>query len=367
MRIINRYICREFLKFFSAGLIACVALYVLAELFDRIDEFIERRVFWYDAGRYLASRLPSMIYQLTPVAFLLASVLTFSTFNRHHEITAMRASGIPPHRLVRPLLLIGVLGCLALLAAQEYVVPYANQATRVIWRTRIRHDKIPTYLGRYKTGAIWYRAGNRIWHAQFSNPLEQRLHGVVIFSLDEAGRIRQRYDAVEATGEDGGWRLRHGTLRRFKADGSFDGKAEHFQEQHLAFPERFADVSALQTLPDEMSLQDILAYAHQLDRQGLQGAPYRTEFHGRFAFSAACILMAGFGLPLAVRLNRSGGMTRAVGLTVCCGFGYWVLHAFVMALGYNGQLSPILAAWSANFCFVVVTLIVTLYVSYRMQ
>lgn len=363
MRIINRYVCREFLRFFSAGLTACVALYILVELFDRIDEFIERQVYWYDAGLYLASRLPSILYQLIPVAFLLASVLTFSTFNRHHEITAIRASGVPPRRLVRPLLLIGVLGCLTMLAAQEYLVPYANQTTRTIWRTRIRHDKIPAYLGRYKTGDIWYRSGDRIWHAQRSHPLEQRLHGVVILALDEEGRIRQRYDAQAAIRETDGWRLQHGMFRRFNPDGSFDGGAERFQERQAAFPERFVDVSALQTLPDEMNTQDMLAYARQLDRQGLSGSPYRTEFHGRFAFAAACILMAGFGLPLAVGLNRSGGMTRAVGLTVCCGFSYWIIHALVMAIGHNGQLPPLLAAWSANLCFGVITL----YISCRTQ
>lgn len=363
MRIINRYVCREFLKFFSTGLAACTALYVLAELFDRIDEFIERQVYGYDAGFYLVARLPAIIYQLTPVAFLLASVLTFSTLNRHHEIIAMRASGIPPRRLVRPLLRIGVLGCLALLAAQEYVVPYANQATRMIWRTRIRHDKIDAALGRYQAGDIWRRIDNRIWHAQRSDPLAQRLHGVVIFCLDEAGRIRQRYDAVEASREAAGWLLRHGTRRRFKADGSFDGKAEHFQAQRLALPEHFSDVSALPTLPDEMSTQAILAHARQLDRKDLQRASYLTEFHGRFAYAAACILLAGFGLPLAVGLNRNGGMSKAIGLTVGCGFSYWVLYTFAMALGYNGQLPPLLAAWSANLCFAVIAL----YVSHRTQ
>lgn len=363
VRIINRCVCREFLKFFSIGLAACMALYVLVELFDRIDEFIERRVFWYDAGLYLAARLPGMLYQLTPVAFLLASVFTFSTLNRHHEITAMRASGIPPRRLVRPLLLIGVLGGLALLATQEYLMPYTNQATRMIWRTRIRHDKINAYFGLYKEGEIWHRTANRIWHVQRSHPLQQRLHGVVIFFLDATGRIRQRYDAAEATRDAEGWLLQRGTRRRFKPDGSFDGNAEPFQAQRLVLPERFTDVSARPKQPDEMSTHEMLTYVHQSDRQGSQQAPWLTEFHGRFAFAAACVLMAGGGLPLAVVLNRSGGMGKAIGLTVSYGFGYWVLHTFVMALGHNGQLPPLLAAWSANFCFAVIGL----YVSRRTQ
>lgn len=358
MRIINRYVCREFLKFFGIGLAACMALYVLVELFDRLDEFIERRVYWYDASLYLAARLPGILYQLTPVAFLLASVLTFSTLSRHHEITAMRASGIPPRRLLYPLLFIGMLGGLTLLATQQYLIPHANQATRMIWRTRIRHDKIPAAFGRYQEGEIWRRIDNRIWHVQRSDPMQQRLRGVVIFSLDAAGRIRRRYDAVEAAREADGWLLQQETQRRFNPDGSFDGKAEHFQTQRLVLPERFSDVSARPKLADEMSTQEVLTHVHQLDRQGLQKAPLLTEFHGRFAFAAACILMAGCGLPLAVVLNRSGGASKAIGLTVGCGFSYWVLHTFLMALGHNGRLPPVLAAWSANVCFAVISLYV---------
>ncbi|MCZ6873195.1 MAG: LptF/LptG family permease, partial [bacterium] len=203
------------------------------------------------------------------------------------------------------------------------------------------------------------RANNRIWSVQLSDPVEQRLHGVVIFALDAAGNIYQRYDAREAKQETQDWILRHGTLRRFNSNGSFAGQPERFKERRLVLPERFTDIITRQKLPDEMSTQDTLAHAYQLDRQGLQGAPYLTEFHGRFAFAAACIMMAGFGLPLAVGLNRSGGAVKAIGLTVCCGFSYWVIQAFVMALGHNGQLPPLLAAWSANICFGVMMIFIS--------
>ena len=46
-------------------------------------------------------------------------------------------------------------------------------------------------------------------------------------------------------------------------------------------------------------------------------------------------------------------MIRAVALTLTAGFSYWILHSFAIALGVNGQLPPLLAAWSANGCFAV--------------
>ena len=127
MRLISRYVRRYFLGYFCGGLAACAALLLLVELFDRIDTFIGRQVLWSDAVRYLALKLPWMVYQMVPAACLLASVLTFSTLNKHQETVALRAHGISPLRLTRPLFLIGSVMCLVLLVAQESLLPYTNQ------------------------------------------------------------------------------------------------------------------------------------------------------------------------------------------------------------------------------------------------
>ncbi|MGQ4807334.1 hypothetical protein NKDENANG_00682 [Candidatus Entotheonellaceae bacterium PAL068K] len=363
MRLLSSYIRRTFLRFFGMSLGGCVMLFFIAELFERTDEFLERQVVWHDAARYLAFQLPGIAYQVVPVACLLASVLTFSTLNKGSEIIAMRAAGLAPLRLACPVFVLGGLGGVALLLMQEYLLPPTNAAVRVIGRSRIRHDKLPTYLGQFRQGHLWYRADDGIWSAQDSEPLTRRLLGVTIYTLDAAGRIRQRYDAMEARWDSTGWLLRQGSLRTFKADGTFDGPPEVFAQRHLQTPERFVDVSSIRKQPEEMSSRELLAHARQLSRYETPDARYLTEWHGRFAFAAACVIMAGVGMPMAVHLNRSGGTARAVGLTVLGGFSYWVVYSITMALGANGKLPPLIAAWSTNVCFSTGSL----YLAYRRQ
>lgn len=336
-----------------------MGLFFLVELFDRMDEFIARRVFWTDAGRYLIFKLPGVAYQLTPAAFLLASVLTFSRLSRGNEITAMRAGGIAPLRFAYPLFLIGALGGLALLVAQEYLVPYTNHFSRLVWRTRIQREKTATRLGLVKQGHIWYRTDNRIWSIELSEPLEHRFLGVTIYRLDAGGTIHQRYDAAEAREDAQGWLLRQGTLREFQPDGKF--VLEAFAQRRLRVPERFAEMIAVQKQPEEMSSREVLAHVRQLRQRGLSTDRFLTEYHGRFAYAAACIIMAGFGIPLALRLNRSGGMIGAIGLTVSSGFSYWVVYSIAMALGHSGQFPPLVAAWSANLCFGLGSVYLTYY------
>ena len=50
-------------------------------------------------------------------------------------------------------------------------------------------------------------------------------------------------------------------------------------------------------------------------------------------------------------MNRNGGLTLALSLTLFCGFTYVVLHNILLALGHNGRLPPIVAAWGATGLF----------------
>ena len=351
MSLLSRHVCRYFVTYFVASLGICTALFLVVEVFDRIDEFIERRVLWYDAARYLAFKLPGILYQMAPAGCLLASVLTFSTLSKHNEIVAIRAAGRSPLSLALPLAVPGAIVCVVMLLAQTYVVPHSNHTANLIWRARVRHAKVAVGRGLFQHGHIWYRSGKRIWSIERGLPSERRLLGVTIFEMDGGGRIRQRYDAAEAHWDADGWTLRDGRRHAFDERGRFAGSSESFTARRVDFTERAEDIGAVGKEADEMSLRESLAQARRLQAQGLPDHTYRVAFHGKVAFAAVGALMSFFGLPLSLLSNRHGGRIRAVALTLAAGFGYWILHSFALALGVNGQLPPLLAAWSANGCF----------------
>jgi lipopolysaccharide export system permease protein len=233
----------------------------------------------------------------------------------------------------------------------------------LIWRTRIQREKMDPRLGLFKQGQSWYRAMPRLWSVQQSQPLENRFLGDSIYELDATGAIRRRYDAAEARWDPQGWVLQQGTLRAFETDGAFAGPPEDFVQRRFDFPERPTEMSAVKKRPEEMSLHEMQTYIRQLQHQGVPTVPYLVEFHGKLAFAVVCIIMAGFGVPLALRLNRSGGTGRAIGLTLCCGLGYWIVHSTAMAFGQNGLLPPVFSAWSTNIGFGIGSV----YLSYRLQ
>lgn len=351
MWLISRYVCRHFLGYFCGGLLGCAGLLLLVELFDRMDTFVGRQVWWMDAVQYLLLKLPWMLYQMVPAACLLASVLTFSTMNKYQETIALRAHGLSPLRLTRPLFLLGGLICVGLLLAQEYVLPTTNQGHNLVWRTRIQRVKVDRRLGLFKKGQVWYRAPERIWSAQRSVPLEQRLLEVTIYEMDAQGGMRQRYDAAEARYDGTGWVLSQGIRRTFTAEGLFAGPPERFEAYRVAFPEPIETISAVRKEPEELSLSETLRAARVTPSPGGLERRYWVDFHAKLAYAALCILMAGFGMPLVLHMNRNGGTMLAFSLTLFCGFAYVIVHNVILALGYNGRLPPAVAAWAANGLF----------------
>ena len=272
-----------FLAVFCLGLLGCTGLFLIVELFDRMDDFIERQVFWVDAVYYLFLKLPGLVYQIVPAIFLLASVLTFSTLTKHNEITAMRSRVLPRYVLPGPSFSWGM-GCLLLLVAQEYFFPYANHAYRLFWHTRIRRETVAMPLGVVKQGRIWYRTASRLWSVELGLPAENRLLGVTIYALDETGAIRQRYDA-EAL-DAAGMVVPPGSAAHLWGRWGLCGTARVFRPAAVDFSENLVDMSTVQKMPEEMGLRELLTYATNMQRRGEPARGYLVEFHGKLAFAA---------------------------------------------------------------------------------
>jgi lipopolysaccharide export LptBFGC system permease protein LptF len=61
--------------------------------------------------------------------------------------------------------------------------------------------------------------------------------------------------------------------------------------------------------------------------------------------------MVGFGMPLALHMNRNGVLTLVLSLMLFCGFIYMLLHSFLRALDHNKCLPPLVATRVANGLF----------------
>ena len=136
MKIIDRYLIREFLKTMLLALVSFVLLFILVDVFEKLDIFIDAKAKAWMVAFYYLYQIPYILVLTLPVAMLLASMGTISQMSRNYEIVALKSSGISLNRIFMPLLVLGLLVSLLVLGFGETVVPFTNQK-RATWSARI--------------------------------------------------------------------------------------------------------------------------------------------------------------------------------------------------------------------------------------
>ena len=94
MKILSRYILKEFLANVVLGLVIFTFVLLLDKLFELADLLLNKGVGLWLTLKLLFLLLPSSLSLTLPMSTLLATLLTFGRLSENNEITAVRASGL---------------------------------------------------------------------------------------------------------------------------------------------------------------------------------------------------------------------------------------------------------------------------------
>lgn len=346
MSLLTRYLVREFIRLFGLCLAGGTVLYLVIDLFDRINIFIRygADVKW--IVLFLAYKVPLMVYQIFPATMLLAVLLTLGLLTRNNEVLAMRTSGIPVSRIAYPFLGMALVVSLAAFLLNELVVSPAYQRSEYIRRILIE-GQVPYSLK--VRDRIWFRGEEGFYKIASFLPAQKEMQGVTWFTVARPFRLARRIDASKARWEGGQWVFYDVVERTFQSDGRIETKRE--AERKIDLAETPEDFQVLRTETDEMPFSKLLGYIRKIESEGYDSTPYRVELHKKVSFPVLNIITAFLGIPFALRLPRVGGLATAVGMSLILGFGYWVLFAVTVSIGQAGLLPPFVAAWAANILF----------------
>src|SRR5262245_44780893 len=104
MRILDRYLLREFLLYLALGLLGFIVIFIVVDLIEKMDVFLDHRAPWVLVAQYFVNLTPDVIVKMLPVALLLATFLALGQLNKFGELTAMRAGGLSLLRILSPVL-----------------------------------------------------------------------------------------------------------------------------------------------------------------------------------------------------------------------------------------------------------------------
>ncbi len=144
MKIIDRYIIRFLIGPFIFGTLLVVFLFLMQFLMLKLDDLVGKGLDNMLILQLISLNLPSMFVIAIPMGTLFGSLMAFGNMSSHHEVTIMKASGASLLRMMRPVIILGIILAGGLFWFNNIVLPESNHQARTLLNDIKR--KKPTFL-----------------------------------------------------------------------------------------------------------------------------------------------------------------------------------------------------------------------------
>lgn len=350
MRILDRYLVRSFAGPLFFCLILFCMLFIVIDGFNNLDDYIKYSSNLRIVISYYLFLMPALLVQIVPASILVAILYTIGNFNRHHEIIALKASGVSTFQILSPYLFIGILISFSILLINETLVPRSTITSTAIFEGLILKGKKNMGERAIQRVALY----GKKQHMIFARELElsdKSLHDVIIFDEQPDRTQRSQTRAKKARYVDGRWVLEE--VIRYAQDekGEMVGEPEVLPELTMDIPDKPEDFIHEATQVDFMSSKQLGEYIGKLRGAGrklLQRLEVDLYYKLALPFMSAIIML--IGAPLAMN-SRRGSAMLGVGTSLFVVVLYYGVESVCLALGKSGALPPFMAAWLSNIIF----------------
>ena len=353
-RILDQYVVVEFLKTFFLVLSAFVMLMLVFTTFDLLADILRNHIALTTVGLYLINLTPSMLYQLAPLAVLIAVLVTFGALNRNSEIIAMKATGISLYRLVVPIVAIASILAISLFLFDQSYLPLANQRQEAL-RDIIKGRPPRTFLHPEQTwifGDPHPGEPARIFHYKFFDPDQKEFANLSLFEFDPSTfAVSRRIFATRVywDPDSSSWKFLNGWQHDIK-----DGKVSDYQEfQQTSFSEIHEDPGYFtkeEKQAQEMNFGQLDRYIGDLRQSGFDTMRLRVQLWHKLANPLIAVVMAVLAIPFALSMGRRGSLT-GIAVAIAVALSYFVVNGLFEAMGNVNYLPAALAAWTPDILF----------------
>jgi LPS export ABC transporter permease LptG/LPS export ABC transporter permease LptF len=353
-RILDEYVIREFLNMFFLVLAGFVMLMLVFTFFDLVGDILRNHIPLTTVGAYLVNLTPSMLYQIAPLAVLIAVLVTFGVLNRNSEIIAMKATGISLYRLVVPIVSISAILAISLFLFDEFYLPQANRRQEAL-RSTIKGRPPQTFLHpeqKWIFGQPHAGEPGRIFYYQFFDPDRNEFANLSVFEFDPSTfSLSRRIFAARVVWDEnsGAWSFQNGWERNLA--GASVTQYEEFKS--TKFPEiheepTYFKKESLQS--QEMNFGQLDQYIGDLRQSGFDTMRLRVALWHKLAYPLIAIVMAVLAIPFALSMGRRGSLT-GIAVAIAVALAYWVVDGLFGAMGNVSYLPAALAAWTPDVLF----------------
>jgi lipopolysaccharide export system permease protein len=351
MKLLDLYIIRTFFRFFIFAMAASAVIFVTIDLIEHLDKFIDAKLSYAIVLQYYYLYIPYIFYLTLPVAVLLATLFSIGGFVYRHEMTAMQSAGYSLWRIMGLFLLIAVPLSGAALVFGETVVPEANHIRKEIYRIQVKRETSPTST---QQGRLFIQTGPAEFMRMDSyDPVAEKGRNINLQTVRDNGIVKS-VDAKEIVWSKDRWVLRDVKTLTFINNVPERAVQDSLVRGDLNFSPD--DLKRVNIAPEEMSYLDLRNLIVRLQAGGNRAGKWIVDLAFKISQPFATVIIVLFGVPFAA-YRRRGGIVLGFGLSLLVCFVYFGFMQTGKILGYSGEIAPHVAAWTGNFVFAILGLV----------
>ncbi len=350
MTIISRYLVQRFLVMLGLIFPGLIGFYLLVEIFEHLDNFIEANAPISLAIVYFSLTIPQIFYEFAPLAVLLAGLLTISLLSKHMELLALSSLGIKPQKIMLPFFLVAFPLSIVLLLLQVSWIPRMTAKAQTVMQVEV--EKNPP-KGTLQGNRLFYLGDNCIWSAELGDPNAYRLEGVQWLSFDRNYRIARLVAAKEAIYSGKKWTFRHGLSKERMGEKYL---VRPFNSLYLKLAEVPADFVAVETPPKQMDMASLWNRIQRLKESGYSAKEQEVVLWGQllYPFLGCSLLFIGLLFMLS---NERGGLALGLSLGLIIGFTTWIVWNFALTLSRTSKIPAFLGPMAVHLILIAMGLV----------
>lgn len=349
LKIIDVYIIRKFVGTFFLSISLILAIAVVFDISEKIDDFIENGATLKEIiFEYYLNFIPYFAVLFSSLFTFIAVIYFTSRMAINTEIIAILSSGMSFRRLLRPYIISAIIIATFSFFLNDQVIPKTNTI-----RLEFEENFVFRNPRRFKTSNFHRQIepGVYIYMERYSN----RTKVGYKFSLEkfEDNKLVSKLIADQIRWDTAThiWKLRNYYQR------DIDGLRETItsgRKKDTSITMTPSDFSRRLSIVETMNLKELNNFIRQQQMQGETNVKsFQIEKHKRLSFPFSTFILTLIGVAVSSRKVRGGiGLQIAIGVIIS--FAYILFMQFSSQFAIGGLLSVELAVWLPNIIFVIV-------------
>jgi lipopolysaccharide export system permease protein len=349
MKILTRYLSREI---YSSLLLVFSGLLMLFAFFDIVGELSNLGRGGYSMAYillFVALTLPTRIYELFPMAVLIATIFALVQMAANSELTIYRSSGASLRQMIGALLKIALPLMLIILLMGEFIAP---PSMRVAQELRLKSLNSQAVFKEFRSG-VWVKDEGNFVNVKSVLP-DATLLNVSIYEFGGNFQLSGITTAQRASYlKEGIWQLDGVEQTHFDKDGA---KMTHQAQKQWPSAITPDILRVLMVVPEQMSAWNLYLYTQHLKENKQVSTRYEIEMWNKLVYPFGVMVMMLLALPFATHQRRQGGVGGKIFAGIVLGLTYYFIGRMFAYLGSLYSWQPMLSASAMTVIFLMLAL-----------